>query len=96
MKFLGVVLLCLLHGCASYAPTLRVGVAYDDQEVMGHNPVGVIEVSQPLLVGTVAGKDFNWLTLDYLHLSSIPDTQDRHTVNQVGLMFSIPLRRAPR
>ena len=94
MKVFYALLLLLVQGCTTYAPTLRVGVAYDDQEVMGHNPVGVVEISQPLWVGRVYGKDFNWLTLNYLHLSSIPDTQDRHTVNQIGLMFSMPLRRS--
>lgn len=102
LVILGVILLAFIlitvSGCAvsePYRPRLEAGLAYEldhSKPVVGRDPVGVARVIQPLWVHD---SGFNVIG-EYLHLSSIPDIGDTNTVDQLGVLVSIPLgRRAP-
>lgn len=99
LVILGVILLAFIlisvSGCAvsePYRPRLEAGLAYEldsGKPVVGRDPVGVARVIQPLWVHK---SGFNVIG-EYLHLSSIPDVDDSNTVDQVGVLFSVPLGR---
>jgi hypothetical protein len=74
-----------LFGCTAYTPArLELGLAREmgGSPVVGSDPVGMARIVQPITP---------WLSLEYLHLSSVPDVRDRETVDQVGLTVTIPL-----
>lgn len=83
----------LLIGCSvapEYRPRLEAGFGYEldkSKPVVGRDPVGVARVRQPVYVHPSGFELFG----EYLHLSSIPDEKDKNTVDQIELMFSIPL-----
>lgn len=74
-----------LFGCAAYTPPrLELGFAAEvgGAPVVGSNPVGVARIVQPVN---------RYVHLEYLHLSSVADVRDSATVDQVGVIVTIPL-----
>jgi hypothetical protein len=74
-----------LFGCAAYIPArLELGFAKEvgGSPVVGRDPVGMARIVQPITP---------WISMEYLHLSSVPDVRDSRTVDQVGVTVTIPL-----
>jgi len=84
-----------VSGCTvteAYRPRLEAGLAVEldrSKPVVGRDPVGVARVVQPLYVHPSGFRVIG----EYLHLSSIPDVHDSNTVDQAGILFSVPLGR---
>lgn len=84
----------LLFGCAvplEYRPRIEAGFGIEldrDKPVMGRDPVGVARVNQTIWRHEPTKFE---LFGEYLHLSSVPDNDDLNTVDQLNLMFRLPL-----
>lgn len=85
--------LLFLSGCAvspERRPYMEVGLAYDYQGTVGHDPACIVRIRQPVGFGKL---EPDWLLLSYEHHSSCPDQYDRNTIDQIELTAKIPLGR---
>jgi len=101
-KFLFILLLFAflgwtLFGCesvtgAGFKPMIKAGLGNEwGDAVVGKDPAGIVSIELPLIAHRNACVPVPVLSIQQLHISSIPDYYDTNTIDQTNLIFTVPL-----